>query len=219
MSARSWCESVRSEPSPEPSLKGRGNSADAVLLTNGDRLTGKLTELDRGSLAIETRGGVAKLPLSRVEAIGLGGQPSAGSRQQADEPSPSPSLKGRGKLAIGLRDGSLVYAKAIRADEKDVEIELANGVKLKGGDVDDIVAIQSLGGPVVYLSDLEGADYRDVPYLSIEVAVYARSQCAGRADRGSREAVLEGHRHALGGAADVSVRWRLSAIRFGGGDR
>jgi alpha-glucosidase len=34
--------------------------------------------------------------------------------------------------------------------------------------VGDIVALQSLGGQVEYLSDIEGADYRFVPYLSIE---------------------------------------------------
>ena len=69
---------------------------------------------------------------------------------------------------VGLRDGSLVYANAMRADEKGADLELANGVKLKGGNTDDIVAIQSLDGPFVYLSDLEGADYRGVPYLSVK---------------------------------------------------
>jgi hypothetical protein len=129
-------------------------AADVVRLMNGDRLTGKLTELDRGSLAIETRGGVVKLPLTRVEAISFGGRTIKAHDEQ--------------KFAIGLRDGSLVYATAIRADEKSDAIELANGVKVKGGAADDIVAIQSLGGPSTYLSDLEGADYRGVPYLSVK---------------------------------------------------
>src|SRR4029079_18093024 len=60
-------ERVRAEPSPGPSLEGRGKS-DVVLLTNGDRVAGRLTKLERGSLAIETGGDVASLPLSRVEA-------------------------------------------------------------------------------------------------------------------------------------------------------
>ena len=66
-----------------------------------------------------------------------------------------------------MRDGSLVYANSIEADQESVKIELANGVKLAGGNVSDIVALQSLGGSFEYLSDLEGADYRFVPYLSI----------------------------------------------------
>jgi sRNA-binding regulator protein Hfq len=140
-------------------------AADVVLLTNGDQLTGKLTELDRGSLAIETRGGAAKVPLSRVEAIVFGGD-----RQHdgVGVPSPSSSSKRRGKFSVGLRDGSLVYANAIRANEKSTEIELANGVKVKGSAADDIVAIQLLDGPAIYLSDLEGADYRGVPYLTMK---------------------------------------------------
>jgi sRNA-binding regulator protein Hfq len=150
-------ERVRVELSP---IEG----GDAVLLTNGDRLTGKLTELDHGSVAISTRGGVAKARLSRVEAIIFGNRTPTTMK----EPSPRHSLEGRGKLAIGLRDGSLVYANAIRANEKSVDIELASGVKLKGDAADDSLAIQSLDGAVVYLSDLEGADYRGVPYLSVK---------------------------------------------------
>ena len=75
-------EKVRGESS-------QTEAADAVLLTNGDRLTGKLTELDRGSLAIETRGGVAKAPLSRVEAIAFGGD-----RPQRAATLPSPAKRG-----------------------------------------------------------------------------------------------------------------------------
>jgi hypothetical protein len=145
-------ERITSEPP-------KANAADAVILTNGDRLTGKLTELDRGSLAIETRAGVVRAPLSRVEAIAFGG-PNVGT--QTD-----PALKAREKFAVGLRDGSLVYVSAIRVGEKEMDVELRNGVKLKGDAAGEIVAIQSLDGPVVYLSDLEGADYRGVPYLSL----------------------------------------------------
>jgi hypothetical protein len=151
-------EKVRSE-------QPRADAADVVLLTNGDQLTGKLNELDRGSLAIETRGGVAKAPLSRVEAIMIvSNRPHEGVGELSLKLSPK---KNKGKLAVGLRHGSLVYANAIRADEKVADIELANGVKLKGGAADDIVAIQLLSVAVSYLSDLEGADYRGVPYLSV----------------------------------------------------
>jgi sRNA-binding regulator protein Hfq len=142
----------------------QSESADAVLLTNGDRLTGTLTELDRGLLAIDTRGGPAKAPLTRVEAICFGDH----SERARDESAPKSSAKRSGKLVIGMRDGSLVYANAVRANEKSAEIALANGVNLKGDAADDIVAIQSLDGPVVYLSELEGADYRGVPYLSVK---------------------------------------------------
>jgi NPCBM/NEW2 domain len=150
-------ERVRDQPP-------QAEAADAVTLTNGDRLTGKLTDLDRGSLAIETRGSLAKAPLSRVEAISF----SRRSAKTQDEPFPSVAQKGMRTLVIGLRDGSEVYANEIRADEKSTDIGLANGVKLKSDSADDVIAIQLLKGLVDYLSDLEGADYRGVPYLSVK---------------------------------------------------
>jgi sRNA-binding regulator protein Hfq len=164
-----FAQQQRAEDREKLTEKTRGEksqieSADAVLLANGDRLTGKLTELDRGLLAIDTRAGVAKAPLPRVEAISFGVR----SEKARDVYAPTASLKQKGKFAIGMRDGSLVYANAIRANEKSAEIDLANGVKLKGDTANDIVAIQSLDGPIVYLSDLEGADYRAVPYLSVK---------------------------------------------------
>lgn len=157
-------EQVR-EPSPSASLQGRGRSADVVMLSNGDRLTGKVTALDKGELSIETLGSTAKLPVARMEAIVFGGSRH---NEPESETSPDPALKTSGKWAVGTRDGSLVYVKSIRADEKSVDVELSNGPKLKGSGIDDVVSIQSLGGAVVYLSDLEGADYRGVPYLSVK---------------------------------------------------
>ena len=165
-------ESVRGEPSPGPSLQRSGKSdVDTVWLTNGDRLTGKITELDRGSLTIKTLGRDAKVPLSRVQAVEFGSHceesVSRGQKVGTDEPSPSPSLKGRGKVAVALRDGSFVFARTIRADDRGVEIDLGDAMKLTGGAADDVVAIQSLDGRIVYLSDLDKTDYRSVPYLSI----------------------------------------------------
>ena len=130
--------------------------ADGVRLGNGDRLVGELSSLEKGSVTLKTAAGETKLPLSRVEAIVLG-------RQAAD----GESVARGARFAVGMRDGSLLYAKSIVADQGKATIELANGVKLSGGRVSDIVAVQSLGGRIEYLSDIERADYRFVPYLSI----------------------------------------------------
>jgi hypothetical protein len=146
-------ERVRGDSDPEPS---RENSDDAALLTNKDRISGKLTELGRGSLVIETASGAAKLPLSRVEAIVFGG-----SRQSSIVSRPS-------RLAVGLRDGSLVHVNEITAGAKELAIKAASGWEASGGTAHDVVALQPVSGDVVYLSDLEPAGYRHVPYLSIE---------------------------------------------------
>ena len=148
-------EQLENERAPDPSLNGTANaSADVVTLTNGNRLSGKLTELERGSLAIETLGDVAKLPLSRVDAIRL--------RNNRD-----PSAVGRQGLLIGVRDGSEIHAKTIRADDKELAVKLDGGLSLKGGDMNDVVAIQLRDNSIAYLSDLDGADYRNVPYLTV----------------------------------------------------
>jgi hypothetical protein len=162
-------ERVRDEPSSGSVLQGKGvATADSVLLTNGDRLTGTLATLESGSLTLQSAAGEAKLPLARVEAIVFGTRPSSVVRRPVPdgEPFSGPSRNGRGIL-VGTRDGSLLFARAIEATEVKVAIELTNGVKLTGGKVEDIVALQLLGGPFEYLSDLERADYRFVPYLSI----------------------------------------------------
>ena len=152
---------------------GSGDTAaDAVLLTNGDRLKGTLTALERGSLTLQAAAGKTKLPLSRVEAIVFHSrEPSAVSRQlpgrEPSTPSTGPSLNGR-RVLVGMRDGSLLHARAIEATDEKLAIELTNGVKLTGGKVKDIAALQSLGGRFEYLSDIERADFRFVPYLSVE---------------------------------------------------
>jgi hypothetical protein len=136
-------------------VRSFGGDQDAVFLTNGDRLVGRVEELTGGSLTVAVQADTAKLPLSRVEAVALahGRQPSAAGRQA--------------RAIVGLRDGSLVYVDAVHGDEENLVLELASGVTLSGGAVADVVALQSLGGKFVYLSDLEPAAYRHVPYLDV----------------------------------------------------
>jgi hypothetical protein len=154
-------ERVLEEPSPNPvrpsspqaSLKVTGKT-DALILTNGDRVRGELIALERGSLTIKTEGGEAKVPLSRVNAVEVGSRLlSVVSRQS--------------KNADGLRDGSLVYADEVAADEKELKLKVGKSISLAGGTVGDVVFLQSLGGRVVYLSDLEAVEYRHVPYLEV----------------------------------------------------
>jgi hypothetical protein len=129
---------------------------DTLLLTNQDRVSGRLTKLAGGSLAIDVDGRETSLPLSRVAAVVLGKN-----RQSSVVSRPL-------KLIVGMRDGSLFYAAKVAGAADDLSLELAGGEKLTGGNVDDVVALVGLGGGTfVYLSDLEPADYRHVPYLSI----------------------------------------------------
>jgi hypothetical protein len=139
-----------------PALRRQSDAdSDFVLMSNGDRVRGKVSAIERGLLAIETEGGAAKLPLSRVEAVGIGGGPSS----VVSRPS---------QWIVGLRDGSLLYARDVVADEKQLTVDVDESLTLNGGAAGDMMYMQTLGGQVVYLSDLEAADYRHVPYLSLE---------------------------------------------------
>jgi hypothetical protein len=117
---------------------------------------GELTSLSGGSLELSTDAGAVKLPLSRVEAVVLG----EGHRQSIANKPP--------RVAVGMSDGTVLNATRVVADENALSVELADGLKLTGGSVKDVVFLQSLGGALVYVSDLEPASYRHVPYLSIE---------------------------------------------------
>jgi hypothetical protein len=134
-------------------------NGDLVLLTNKDRVTGKVTALSGGSMTFETAGGSVKVPLSRVEAV-VFRRENPGSSSSARRSSP--------RFVIGTRDGSIVFASAISAGEDRLDIEVADRVMLSGTNLNDIALLQSLGGRFDYLSDLEPDGYRHVPYLSIE---------------------------------------------------
>jgi hypothetical protein len=153
-------ETVRDESATNPSLRESGNSSsEIVLLTNKDRVTGKLAALAGGSLTLETPNGAVKLPLSRVEAVMFGGE-EAGNLPASERQPPS--------FVVGTRDGSVVYANRISSDGDGLTIAAADGLTLTTGGLENIVLLQSLGGRFHYLSDLEPQGYRHVSYLSIE---------------------------------------------------
>jgi hypothetical protein len=152
----------------EDTVRADRGEKDIVLLTNRDRVSGKLTKLAGGSLVIDVDGRETKLPLSRVAGVVFAKSNAPGGSAQ---PRPQPP-----EIIVGMRDGSLLVAQAIRPDGDGVTVELASGTKLAGGAVEDVAAIQGLGDEkFVYLSDREPADYKHVPYLNIEWP-YARDR-------------------------------------------
>jgi hypothetical protein len=139
------------------SAQAGATPSDIVLLSNKDRVTGDIKGLSGGSLELSNAAGTVKLPISRVEAAVFqnGGQPPALDRQPV--------------AALGTNDGSLLYPVHVVGDEKKaLTVELIGDLKLAGGSVSDLTLLQSMGGQFVYLSDLEPAGYRHVPYLTIE---------------------------------------------------
>jgi hypothetical protein len=133
------------------------NDRDAILLLNGDRLIGEIGQINGSTLALTTETGIVDLPLSRIEAVVFA---------TAAESSAS-AIRRDARFVVGLRDGSLLHANWANADAGHLKVQLAAGINLSGGARDAIASLQSLRGNFAYLSDLEPADFRHVPYLSI----------------------------------------------------
>jgi hypothetical protein len=134
-----------------------GREQDKILLTNDDQLRGRITEIGSGTLTLSTESGLAKIPLSRIQSVFF-----------ANSPRSAPESNGR--VMVALRDGSLIRASSVTADDQAMKLQLdVHDLALTGGQIGDIVALQALSGPrLTYLSDFEASDYRHVPYLSIE---------------------------------------------------
>jgi hypothetical protein len=149
-------------------VRASEGTQDQVLLTNQDRQTGAIKELPGGSITVATAAGDAKLPLSRVEAVIFAKAEKTG--DSADQSSASVAAHPQApncKMIVGMRDGSLLNSEGLVVDDKRVDVDLVGGLKLAGSSRDQIVLLQSLNGSFVYLSDLEPADYRHVPYLDV----------------------------------------------------
>jgi hypothetical protein len=149
----------------EDLVRSTAAASDEVLLTNDDRLSGKVIEIQSGTLTLAMRSGEAKLPLSRVVAVEFA------KPQVVDRPGRAAGrFAATARFVVSLRDGSLLYAASARGNAKELDVQLADSdVRLAGGTVGDVVGIESLGGDrFVYLSDREPSEFRHVPYLSIE---------------------------------------------------
>ena len=145
---------------------------DCLLLDNGDELRGNVPQHvkpEPGAFHCEKimwsmRGAAEPLemPLSRAQALSFAhsGDPATGDTSRL--------------LWIGLRDGSRLLAKKWESAERSLAFDLAAGTRLviespagsEGNPLAELVFIQSLGGIVTYVSDLEATGYKHIPFLS-----------------------------------------------------
>ena len=131
---------------------------DRVLLDNGDELPGTIVGLDdekaERMLQLQTEVGKTDIPADKLAAILF--NPTLLNKPRTD------GLR----LLVGFRDGSRVTATELTADKTTAKLKLACGVDLSAP-TDAIVALQTLGGRAVYLSDLKPSSYRHIPYLQL----------------------------------------------------
>ncbi len=131
-----------------------GGESDRVLLDNGDELSGSVAALHDDVLTLESAAGKIEVELPRIAAVIF-----------------NPSLRrpvesSRLRALVGLGDGSRVLVTSLDLDTTKARLTLQGGTSLTA-DSDAIVALQPLGGNVVYLSDLKPASYKHIPFLQL----------------------------------------------------
>ncbi len=126
--------------------------ADLLLLTNGDEITGRFESIEPFSLRFVSPVGPLQVETARLR--GLVFNPAL--RNAVDIP-PQYTM-------VGTRDGTRVVARSIAPHARGVRLELPGAVQAVVS-VAQIAWMQSFGDPLVYLSDLEPAGYRHVPFL------------------------------------------------------
>ncbi len=124
---------------------------DRVWLDSGDTLDGRLVKLQDRVLTFETAGEAIEIEAGRVAAVALAGQ----------------ETKPTGRMAIGLEDGTLLYARQASMTPDSLSVTLDSGEELRGGSGRAVWFVQSLSPNIQYLSDLEPLDYQHTPYLSV----------------------------------------------------
>jgi hypothetical protein len=129
---------------------------DLVLLRDGDRVEGTLTELARGSCRVRAGRRVVDLPLARVAVIALAGELRA------------PGLPPRPYGHLVLSDGCRLALASARVDAKG---GMLIGKTLFGSAIEAplerVAALDLRQGAAVYLSDLEPTAYEHTPFLGV----------------------------------------------------
>jgi hypothetical protein len=142
---------------------------DTLLFANGDQLAGSLVGLTGNKLTLKTADADLVVDRSRAAAIVFRG----GAGKPIDKPAGQPAGAGL-RIWVGLRDGSRLLAQSLHVQNATATIELVSGNTVSIS-ADGIAALLPIGGNAVYLSDLDHAGYRHIPFLSLAWD-YARDQ-------------------------------------------
>ncbi len=127
---------------------------DRVLLDNGDELTGTVAELTPAILRLQIESGKIDVDIGQLSAVIF--NPLLVEKQR------NSGLR----ALVGFFDGSRVTAVALVSQASSMQLKLAEGADISA-QIDSIVAVQTLGGRTIYLSDLMPASYRHLPYLQL----------------------------------------------------
>jgi len=180
-------------PAAREELRGwirQERTQDAVRLTNGDELLGKLTQFGERTLTFMRDDRTFEIPLASVSAIAF---------------APAPNASPAGKTWVGLVDGSRLLVKQFTATGDQASLTMPDGVAWQTPR-DQIAFLQPLLGHVVYLADAEPESYRQIPFLDAAWPQFGRNQnVAGAPLRSASGLSLSG----LGMHSAAQVTYRL----------
>jgi hypothetical protein len=132
------------------------NKNDVLILTNGNRVTGELIDIDFSKLKWEGSVGKTDIPLRSVRGIGFNSELIS-----------FPKTGGQ-KILLTLTDGSQITAKHIEMlPDTPLRVDADFGATLMIP-ASRLVSIRFLGGRVQYVSDLKPIAFEFTPYLSTQ---------------------------------------------------
>jgi hypothetical protein len=131
-----------------------GADQHVLLLANGDTLTGRLVSIQGAKVVFRVGDDHITLDRNRVAAV-------VTNFSSAKEPDATSV-----RTWVGLSDGSRALASSIETDGKQHKLTVSPGTIITVP-TEAVVALQPLGGRAVYLSDLQPAGYRHVPFLEL----------------------------------------------------
>ncbi len=128
--------------------------ADQLVLTNGDEVAGRFQAIADDTIRLETDLGPLDVETHRTRALVF----NPGLLRRLEHP----GLHAGG----GFADGSRLIADRLVVEGESLRIHLAGGLQWTAAS-EELVGMQPRGGRVTYVSDLEAADYRHLPFLDL----------------------------------------------------
>lgn len=182
---------VKSRDALHDRILNRRDANDWLLLANGDELTGRATGQKTAEQSAEEQlmfaVGMTKAPaslgFSKLAAIAF-------DSVLVD----SVARRGNQTLTV-LRDGSQLYVGEIAERGPRQELTLVCGAKVRLDREslgEDVVFWQPLGGTTTYLSDLDDAGYKHIPFLTQSWSFGRDRNCHGERLRSAGALIAKG---------------------------
>ncbi|MBX7168443.1 MAG: NPCBM/NEW2 domain-containing protein [Pirellulales bacterium] len=129
-------------------------TSDVVILDNGDELTGTLSKIERTKVELVAELGPITIDRDKVAAVALA---AAAWERPADDAR---------RWWFGTADGARLQARSLKLEGGALTAELASGLEVTAP-ADSLVWLHAIRHRGVWLTDLQPAGYRHVPYLDV----------------------------------------------------